>query len=240
MLGHHSITGLMVLTENQATSAQQLKHLAMQGLSDAGIQLTPTGDFQIVGKTRVEGFYQGSFNGAEVKVYAIGLINGLGNGMNIIIITETDKFTQVHQQEANKLATSVKFFQSKDSTPTSNWKQKIVGTQLKYMHTSGSSDFGGGYTGVSDKTFIELCSNGNFYYYSSSQGSYDGSGGSGYSGNTNNNNGAYKISSISNQSYLSLSFTSGEVYEYQLSTNQQGNILLDGDRYLQDNLESCN
>ena len=239
MLGHHSIAGLIILTENQAKNASSLKALAMEGVVDEGIKLMPTDEFILVGKNRVEGFYQGHFNGTEVKVYAIGLINGLGKGINIIIMTESGKFTQQHQTEANKLAASVRFFKSIDSNVTMKWKNKIVGTQLKYMHTSGSSDYGGGYTGSSDKTFIELCSNNTFSYYSSSQASYSGSGGSGYAGNSNNNDGTYKISGIGEQAYLSLHFNNGEVYEYQLSTNDQGNTFLNDRRYFVSDLESC-
>ncbi|MCF6289190.1 MAG: hypothetical protein L3J53_08165 [Proteobacteria bacterium] len=239
LLGHNSIPGLMILTENQAKNAMQLKHLAMQGVVEGGIKLTPTDEFQLLGKNRVEGFYQGYFNGSEVKVFAIGLINGLGSGMNIIIITETDKFTNQHKVEANKLATSVKFFKSVDSATTTNWKQKISGNQLKYMHTSGSNDYDGGYTGVSDKVYIELCTNSSFYYYSSSQGSYEGSGGFGSAGNSNNNAGTYKISAHADQPYLTLNFANGEIYEYALSSNEQGNTFLDDRRYFVTDLESC-
>ncbi len=49
------------------------------------MQLTPTGEFILNGRNRVEGFYQGYFNGVQVKVYAIGLVNGLGSGMNIFL-----------------------------------------------------------------------------------------------------------------------------------------------------------
>lgn len=235
LLGHNSISGLMVLTENTAKNATQLKTLAMEGLTDEGVQLTPSDEFRVVANNRVEGFYQGQFNGAQVKVYAIGLINGLGNGMNIIIMTETDKFTQQHQQEANKLAKSVKFFKSIDSNATQNWKNKITGTQLKYFNTS---TFSGG-SGISDRTTIDLCNNGQFIYYSNSHASFDSSGGYGSANNQNNNQGSYAIKTLGTQSYLQLTFTNAEVYEYALSTNQQNNTFLDDSRYLIADLESC-
>ncbi|MCF6300635.1 MAG: hypothetical protein L3J52_05905 [Proteobacteria bacterium] len=157
----------------------------------------------------------------------------------LMTLTETDKFTNQHKVEANKLATSVKFFKSVDSATTTNWKQKISGSQLKDMHTSGSNDYDGGYTGVSDKVYIELCTNASFYYYSSSQGSYEGSGGFGSAGNSNNNAGTYKISAHADQPYLTLNFANGEIYEYALSSNEQGNTFLDGSRYFVTDLESC-
>jgi hypothetical protein len=206
---------------------------------EEGIQIRPDGYFNTIANNRVEGFYQGQFNGSQVKVYAIGLINQLGKGVNILVLTETGKFNQQHKKEASKLAQSVKFYNAIDSQSTTQWKQKIVGSQLKYMHTSGSSDYDGGYSGVSDKVFIELCSNGSFYYYSNSQANFDNSGGFGSVTGSASNTGIYIISSYANQSYLTLNFHNGEIKEFDLSTNASGNTFLNNTRYFVTDLASC-
>ncbi len=112
VLGHQSIPGLMVLSENSSADAKSLKELAMQGLRDSGIDLQPKTEFDLISNTRVEGIYEGNFNGSQATAYAVGLINGYGKGMNIMVITETSVFTEQHQNEAQKLAKSVKFYQA--------------------------------------------------------------------------------------------------------------------------------
>ena len=48
VLGHQSIPGLMVLSENTSADAKSLKDLAMQGLRDSGIDLQPKSEFSLI------------------------------------------------------------------------------------------------------------------------------------------------------------------------------------------------
>jgi hypothetical protein len=239
VMGHESIAGLMIMTENKARSLAELKQLAQQGMAEQNIQLNPKGEFQAVGNNRLEGFYQGTFNGESVKSYALALIDLNGKGVTILSLTTAGQFTQRNRDEANKLAASVKFYQAVDSVATTAWKQKIAGRQLKYMRTSGSSDYDGGYTGSSDRTTIGLCADSTFYYSSSSMANFDSSSGSGYAANQGNNQGSYEIYSVGEQSYLSLNFNQGNNIEFALTINQQGNTFLDGSRYFASDLASC-
>lgn len=239
LMGHESIPGLIIMTKSQASSIDQLKQLARHSIVDQGIHLNPIGEFEAIGNKRLEGYYQGTFNGEAVKAYALALIDLKGKGVNIISLTTASQFTSQNQNDANKLAASVKFYQAVDSASTVAWKQKIAGQQLKYMHTSGSSDYSGGYSGSSDRVFIELCSDGRFFYQSSTQGSYEGGGGFGHVGSSDNSAGSYQVNSNADQTYLSLNFTNGEAYEYNLTSNQQGNTFLDANRYFVTDLESC-
>ena len=93
--------------------------------------------------------YTGTFNGQQVKGHALGLINGLGKGMNILILTATTEFSEVHKKEADKLASSVEFYKAKDSEATTFWKQKLMGNQLYFGLTRGDG---------SEKRTIDLCS----------------------------------------------------------------------------------
>lgn len=237
LLGHHSLPGLMILTQNQSNSAASLKALAMKGIYTDGIALRPVDAFWLKGQERVEGFYQGNFDGAKVKCFAIGLINGLGSGMNIFILTETGKFADKHVTEAKKLASSVQFFRSRDAALTTTWKAKIVGKQLTYMHTSTSSDYSGGSSGISDRRIIKLFPNGSFSYYSNSQSSFSagdgasGQSGFGYADATRSNQGNFKIYTIGNDSYLELYFEDDKIYEYALKSTSDGKTLLNDSRY---------
>ncbi len=224
ILGHYAIPGMILLTENPINNAKEMKALAMQGITEEGIVFKPVSEFKLISPNRVEGFYQGYFNGTEVKVFVIGLINGLGKGVNIIILTEFGKFTNQHIAAANELATSVKFYQSKDSATTLNWKNKIAGMKLKYMNTHG------GVTGFSTAKSLDLCSDGSFYYYGNDHSSFDSGSGFGYANSNNEGQGKYSIHSAVNQAFLSLKFNSGDVYEFKLSS-ELGKTYLDDDRY---------
>lgn len=224
VMGHTTIPGLMILSKNSSNDVDQLKKLAMQGITDTGIQLSPKGEFKAVGRNRVEGFYEGIFNGSEARVFAIGLINELGNGMNIFIVTEKNKFEETHVKEAKKLASSVRFFRQKETPNTKFWKQRIVGKQLKYMRTNTLSTAGTNYTGASTTVILRLFTDGTFSYYSSAAVS----GGIASKGE-NQSVGTYRIYSVQNRTYLELSF-SDEVVEYELSRSPENYTLLDGVR----------
>ena len=239
VMGHSSIPGMMIMIENPSTSMAQLRQLAAEGINEPAIRLSPMGEFTERGQHRLEGEYQGMFNGQAVRAYALALIDGQGKGVSIISLTTTQQYGQQQQVEANKLAESVRFYQARDSEATVFWKNKIVGRQLRYMHTSSSSDYDGGYTGSSDRVTFDLCGDYQFVYASSSQASFEGSGGFGHAAGQGGNNGSYTIYSVGNSSYLTLTYADGNTEEYALSTNQQGNTFLDGTRYLVTEPERC-
>ncbi len=230
LLGHSSIPGIMILSKNQSKDTKQLKYLALQGISNEGIQLAPRGDFKVVGNNRVEGFYEGIFSGSQVRVFAIGLINQLGSGINIFMVTEKGKFGEIHIGEAEKLARSVKFFRQKEMPNTDFWKQRIIGKQLKYMITRTNSDSGSGSSGQSDTRIIKLYRDGTFSYYFSASTGYWGQSGSDIRRNRNKGEGTYKIYSFQGRSYLELT-SSGKTVEIELTKSKENYTLLDGYRY---------
>ena len=134
----------MILIQNSSSSANELKSLAMQGIYDEGVRLKPTSEFSIVGNNKIEGFYEGNFNGSNVNCFAIGLINSKGSGFSILVLTTLQAFTDTHISGVKKLGSSVEFFESSDIQMTLKWKQQIVNTQLKYMSTYTSTDYSGG------------------------------------------------------------------------------------------------
>ncbi len=222
LLGHKTIPGLMVLSQNKSKTASELKNLALQGITDEGVQLSPKGDFKIVGDTRVEGFYEGIFNGSQVRVYSVGLINQFGSGINISIVTDIGKFTDVHMGEVEKLARSVKFTQRVESPGTNAWKQKIVGKQLKYLNVRSSSDA----RGQSDTRILKLYNDGTFYFYLSANTSI----GDAVSRVRDEGDGTYRIYSVQDRAYLELT-SNGNTVEYELSKSPENYTLLNGDRF---------
>lgn len=230
VLGHKTIPGLMILSSNTIRNTEMLKQQAEKGVSEEGVQLRAKSDFLVKSDSRVEGTYSGTFNGQQVKAYAIGLINGLGKGMNILIVTETTAFTEAHKEEANTLASSVVFYKAEDSQATTFWKQKLIGKQLYFGLTRGDG---------SEKRTIDLCKDGSFAYYGNSHMAFDESYGYGSAGDNLSDTGSYAIYSIGDASVLELTFISGNIVEYDLSSNESGNTFLDNTRYYVQNSDRC-
>lgn len=241
LLGHQKIPGMIVLFQNHTKSAEELKKIALQGIIDEGVNLQPKGEFILQSDQRVQGEYEGNFQGEPVRAFAIGLINGLGTGMNIIILTSKDKFSAEHIDEATKLAKSVTFSEAKDSKATTEWKQWLVGKKLKYIYSNYSTDYMGGSTGMSDTTVINLYEEGTFDYYSNSLSTFTSGSttpltdndpsGFGAVGGQEQNNGKYTIYSDTKGSYLELQFTNDKVLEYELAKDPEKFTTLNGTRY---------
>ncbi len=230
LAGHTSIPGLMILFQNQSMSTEELKLLALQGIREEGVSLQPKGDFTVVSPTRVEGFYEGNFQGATVTTYAIGLIDGRGKGVSILILTETDKFGDEHISEAKKLAKTVEFYAPKNDD-VARWKSKLIGRKLKYMYTSGGTDYDGTYSGSSDVTIINLFMDTTFNYYSNSNFSFDIDEGFGNVNSNENTIGNFQILNENGQTYLQLKFSGGKTHNYELTQNEKGQTFLNGTRY---------
>ncbi|MFT5892898.1 MAG: hypothetical protein ACI9Y7_003013 [Dokdonia sp.] len=234
VLGHTTIPGMMILMENPATTIQSLIATAQKGIQDDGFNLTADGAFKTVNSKRAEGFYKGTYNySTAVKAYAIGLIDGQGKGMSIIILTETGAFSQDHINAANQLATSVKFFKPKASAITQQWQERLVGKKLTYRDTRGGID------GSSITRIITLCPNGTFTFYANSHASFDGDQGFGYANSNEDSRGNYTIYSVQNNSYLTLNFDSGKEYEYTLTLDSQNYPVLEDTRFIALDAEGC-
>jgi hypothetical protein len=241
ILGHQTIPGLMILFQNQAKTAEELKEVAMAGIVDEGVNLKPKGEFILQSAERVQGDYEGTYQGTNVRAFAIGLINGLGSGMSIIILTSKEQFGDQHIEEASTLAASVKFSEVKDSKATTEWKQWLVGKKLKYLNSFFSSDADGGSSSISDTKIIRLFQNGEFDYYSSSLTSVTAGSttplsdsdpsGSAYVGGQEENIGTYKIYTDTKNSFLELNFKDGKIHEYELGTDSEKFTTLNGTRY---------
>lgn len=231
LVGHETMPGLMIIFQNSAANTKELKASAQQGIYDEGVQLKPSSGFELKGSNKIEGFYEGIFDGAQVKCFGVGIINSKGSGITILMITTKDQFTDRHISEAKKLASSVVFSEASDSEQTVAWKDDLVGRQLRYIDTNTSSDYDGGMSGTSDDIIIKLYADGNFYYYSNSSASFSAQSGFGYTDATKSNEGNFTIYSIGVDSYLELTFLDGKIYEYTLTKSGEGETYLNGERY---------
>jgi hypothetical protein len=235
VLGHTTIPGMMILMENTSKTIQNLIATAQQGIQADGFNLTADGAFKTVTSKRAEGYYKGTYNySTAVKVYAVGLIDGQGKGMSILILTETNAFGQDHINAANQLAKSVSFFTPKASAITQQWQNKLVGKKLTYRNTRGAIN------GSRETQIITLCPNGTFTYYFDSNVSFDGPGGFGYANSNEDSRGNYTIYSVHNDSYLTLNFENGKESEYTLTLDPKGYPVLEGTKFIALDAEGCN
>ena len=234
VLGHTTIPGMMILSENPMRTIEAVVSAAQQGIQEDGFNLTADGTFKTVSSKRAEGFYKGTYDySTAVKAYAIGLIDGQGKGMSILILTETSAFSNDHINAANQLAKSVQFFQAQASPATVQWQNRIVGKQLTHRYTSG------GVGGSSVTRIITLCANGTFTFYANTHANLDGPGGFGYANSNQDNRGNYTIYSVQNNSYLTLQFENGKESEYTLTRNENGYTFLENSRYTVMDAEGC-
>ncbi|MFC4635084.1 hypothetical protein ACFO3O_14275 [Dokdonia ponticola] len=234
VLGHTSIPGMMILSDNPNRTIEAVVSTAQQGIQEDGFNLTADGAFKTVSSKRAEGFYKGTYDySTAVKAYAIGLIDGYGKGMSIVILTETSAFSNDHINAANQLAKSVRFFKPKASPVTLQWQNRIVGKKLTHRYTSG------GVGGSSDTRIITLCTNGTFTYYGNTSANLDGPSGFGYANSNEDSRGNYTIFSVQNNAYLTLNFENGNESEYTLTRNESGHTFLENSRYTVMDAEGC-
>ncbi|MDB4293583.1 hypothetical protein N9954_09270 [Maribacter sp.] len=243
LLGHQTIPGMIILLQHHSKTAKELKSLAAQGISEDGVTLSPSSEFEIANDTRVEGYYEGLYNGTPIKAFAVGLINAFGSGLSLLIFTETNKFTSVHEQEANKLLKTVHFSAPKaeNNDQVQFWQDRLRGKKLHYMYTKSSSDYGGGSTGYNERKIVNLCENGRFNYYSNAHAAIDtGTNAGGFSNAKENSEGNYIIYGAQSTVLLDLAFDNGETYTVELTTdNARVKTFVDGTRYFIDGEAEC-
>lgn len=237
LLGHTSIPGMLLLFENTSKTAEALKETAELGINENGLYLKAIDTFTITSEKSVEGYYEGSYDGANVKAFGKGLLNPHGNGLSLLVLTTPEKFSETHISEVQKISESVVFSKAKDTDNTAAWKKLIVGYKLKYMYTSSSSDYGGGYSGISDVITINLYTDATFSFYSNSHASFDNNSGSANINSNEDTTGVFKIYSEGKSTYLELNFLNGKSNSYELSRNEKKNILLNGTRYFLTTIE---
>ena len=173
IMGHNSIAGLIIITTNPYNSIEAMRQGAYEGIQDeAGTALQLQGEPVNYGKNGLAGNYKGTMNWETVTAYVIGLISPVGGkSISCMIITTPDQFTTNHKSTLESIADSFKFFKPEIPDVVKEWDdwfKTAGGCRLKYLSSSGSSNYGGGYTGSSSEATIDLCPNGTFSSSSSS------------------------------------------------------------------------
>ena len=234
VFGHNSIAGMMVISASDYKTLDEMRAAAMTGINEGGVSLMLSGELKPFGNQGLKGFYTGAMNGQQVKVYAIGMLHPLGGpGIDCMILTTTEAFGEVHVQTLNRLAKSVEFFKPETPAIVKEWDDYFKqqgGCRLHHLTSSGSSDYGGGYTGSSDEAIIDLCPNGAFGYSANSGISTDFDAGFAYSHSKDGGQGQWSLSFNGVNPVLHLKFHDGREMAFEI-TYIDNKTYLNGTRY---------
>ncbi len=230
LIGHNTKAGFILVMPHEYTSVNEMYQESAIGIQEEGIQLTPTSGVQKYGRKGLIVNYQGAIQGQMVKANAIGLMSPHGGGLTLLIAVRNDLYTNDYLTTLQSIANSVAFSKPKASPLAGQWKNRINGRRLIYLRTAN---------GFSDRTTIDLCSNGNFSYNGTSSGMSDGPSVLTYA-SQDGGQGIWKVISRGNTPILVLTYNTGEFAEYRLGNGlANGEIQLDGRKYYLDSIEGC-
>jgi len=232
VLGSKTVRGVLLLLPNEATSLEEIRSSAQEGITEAGgTQLSLAGEIKPFGKNGLSAYYEGRLRGEKAKSYAIGLLSPHGVGAIVMVVVEPQSYAPEHTKAAEALARSIRFYKPPISPIANEWKQKLNSCRLSYFsrYSSGSS---GGYT---SEATIDLCSQGFFRYGLNDEtvwnaGSRTVTGG--YAMKYGKGSGTWQVIAQNGEPILQLNYYDGKVASYKLSSDAKGRTYLDGDRYL--------
>ena len=247
ILASDTEVGVIGLTANTAKNVAELKSVADQGWQDDGVSMQRSGDFIRIGSEGMGAEFSGIFQGAEAKAFIAGIINPFGSGVTIIALTSKDAYGPQQLELVNRIADGLKFSMPKEAEQNASWRDSLPGRVLTAMDSSSSSgtyydDSGysySSYTSYSSRTTIHLCSNGEFYYSSSSSASFDSASGFGGVYDRGNDTGKWQLASGGNgESLLQLNYQNGTQAEWMLDYKDL-KTYLDGERYFKTVSDAC-
>lgn len=250
LMGSNTVPGLLVLMQNEAKSASDLKREADKGIVDLeqGVNLVREGAFERIGAEGLGAVFAGTYEHQPAKAYMIGLINPFGESITIAALTSRDSYSDTHRQLAMAIADSVGFAVPEESPLTKKWQQSLKGLRLAYRYsrndsgptyTDTSGQIYGSYSAASETTNMDLCSTNRFFYSSSSTASFDSSGGFGSAAASGANEGRWRVATSGDGgSHLVLNFDNGETSSFEL-LNTNDKLTLNGSRYFRVYSELC-
>lgn len=239
ILGSNTEAGLMILIGHEYDSIEKLKKEADIGLSDDGMSLARSGDFESFGNNGIGAEFSGYLQGTPAKAFLLSLVNPYGQGLTIMAMTTTEMYSARYRELAADLAKSVKFYKPETPPIVDEWRQALKNTRLTYRYTYSSNTYDS-YGGTSEKEEIHLCAAGYFKYYSNSSMSIDTGGASAFSKGNDAGEGTWEVTGDgAGGAALKLKFHNGEVYTYRLAY-EEGKTFLNGKRFFRTGMDDPN
>lgn len=151
--------------------------------------------------------YTGQTNRQSATVHTLFVPSPYGGGAQLLAILAGEDTNQEVFRLLRGMAQSMRFHKIEESPAATQWRQRLSGIQLLYMHTEG---------GISDRWSYDLCSDGSFYYQSNTSGMSGGTSVLTYAGQSKNS-GSWKIQTEGNQAMLYFYFSDGGSSSHRLS-----------------------
>jgi len=223
LLGSNTLPGLVVVQPHPYGSTAELRTAAQDGWVEEGVFLQLGGTPEAFGENGVLAPFTGTVQGEKAKAVAIGLISPNGGGLVVLGIVAEASPTDHHRTVAEEIARSIRFSAPQTPDVVTEWTEWFNDRRLTYMWSYNSGvGADGSYAGGSQKTIIDLCSSGNFWYHDSNSMSIDG--GNAYSyqgtvggGGSEQGHGSWEIVAQAGEPYLVLRFQDGETWNYHLT-----------------------
>ncbi len=236
IMGSNSVAGIILVTTHAHTSMTALENEARSGISEGSTKLSLQGSIKKINDHTIGGMYAGTMEGQAVKSYSLGMINPHGPGVTIMALTTPEMFSDQHVQLAKQVSESVRFSEPATAPIIDQWKEKFTNARLTYLesYSSSGSSYGGYSTGggYSQREVIELCGQGYFNYNKRSSVSIDTGGAFGSSSSSGQGQGSWEVKlGADGGASLVLTFHDGEIYQYNLTYDQEGKTYLNGYRY---------
>lgn len=223
VLGSNTVPGLVVVQPHTYGAVSELRTAAQEGWYEDGVALQLGGELEAFGDNGLLAPFKGTVGGERAKAVAIGLISPHGGGLIVVSVAAESASTDTHRTVAEAIARSVRFSAPQTPDVVTEWTEWFADRRLTYMWSYDSGvGVDGSYAGGSQKTVIDLCSSGRFWYHDSNSMSIDG--GTGYSyqgsvggGGSESGHGAWEIVAQGREPYLVLRFQDGETWNYHLT-----------------------
>lgn len=235
-LEHSASQSAMLVLGDKFSGVSAIQTTLGQYQELAGLQLSPSGQSKTLQSDQVSQSYTGYYQGYPISSKAIGLYNNKGYSLVFVLVAPDANALSANDSTLKQLVNSVQFFKAKPSALTLKWQEALVGNRLENRYTSN----GAAASGTTTQTYVELCSDGSFFYYHNAHISGFNSAGSVYANSNKEGSGNYEIYCIDAACILKLNFDDGETDEYDLSLNEEENFFLDKSRYYILELTRCN
>ncbi len=240
LLGSNTLRGFILVTPLDATTLDDVRAEAQQGLTDdAGTHLMLSTSLESFTENGLAGNFSGTVGGHPAKARIVGVLSPHGAGATVMGAAEEASYTSQHVQAVEAVAHSIRFSVPEGTPLAAQWHTRFAGMRLTYME-SYYSNGGGGYGGYSDKKVFELCPDGTFVGQENFNLSIDTGGASGSArNNPGPMRGRWQVKDQGGQALLEMTYPNGSVTRFRLE-HQDGTTHLDGQRwYVTNDATAC-
>ena len=243
VFGSHTLPGFILLLPHEFESVDALRAEARKGLDDGyGTRLSVEGEIRSFGENGLAASMTGLVEGQPARAYVVSLVAPQRGGITILTATDPSQYTDAYAARIERIAESIRFTEPAPAPVDAGWSERLRGSRLTYLYSYYSGGMDGSYAGASEKTVIDLCSAGHFFFSGSSSLAVDGGMGGGYNasghaGGSEQGSGQWQVVTRRGSPSLELTFQSGEVITYAI-TYPEEKLHLNGERYFWTGLNS--